>query len=831
MKKTIIILSLVLASLPYTIKCNIVQESKASFNSSVLENAVSSFIYQLPSCPDSLINIGDSNICAGDTVVIIASLVNNKSSLDFGGYISVDDTNLKFYSAEGVSFAFWIKHNWDTASGSPTGIKEFIYDWRDVSWLGLPAHTRYMMTLNNNGHLNWQCEGDSLNSLNNMNYDIASQNQYDNQWINITATINTDSSCLYVNGMPVSTSYYTVQADSFSLYPGGDKEIGGNSGILGYNTDALIDEFQVWTKALSQSEIQQYMAYLPAGNETDLFAYWDFNENTGDTVFDNTANNFKGVITNLTWSNDIPIPSPNTFIWSTGDSTNTIIVNPFQSTTYSVTVSDGITICSDSATIHANPVVGFTPLTDMCLGDAPILLTGGTPTGGTYSGAGINNGIFYPIIAGVGNHAITYIVTDTNSCSNSVIQNISVYPLPSVNFSPLNDVCVDLPPFVLSGGIPAGGSYTGLAISNDTFDPSLAGAGTHTITYSYTNVFGCSNTTTQTIKVNPLPAITFNALPDVCLDNSPITLSAATPSGGVYSGNAVSNGMFDPQTAGTGIHTVTYTYTDMNNCVNTETQTITVNPLPLVNLSLQPEICFNETPLLLTGGNPAGGIYSGPGVFTDYFFPDSAGLGTHLIIYHYIDSNGCGDIAIQSITVNPMPQTSPITGQDVVLQYDTALYSVSQSVGSTFNWMISNGNILSGQSSNAVWIQWGTYGTGTITVVETNQDSCSGDTGILNVSIGNAGIYSPEKIAEIEIYPNPSDGICLVHISNLNNTPISLQIVDQVGRIHYHKDYDATYSKTFEEILNFSGFANGIYFLRLKMNKQVIIRKIVINTF
>jgi len=49
-------------------------------------------------------------------------------------------------------------------------------------------------------------------------------------------------------------------------------------------------------------------------------------------------------------------------------------------------------------------------------------------------------------------------------------------------------------------GTPAGGTYSGNGVSNGNFDPSLAGVGTHTITY---NVAGCS--TTIDVIVSPIP--------------------------------------------------------------------------------------------------------------------------------------------------------------------------------------------------------------------------------------------------------------------------------------------------------------------------------------
>jgi len=67
------------------------------------------------------------------------------------------------------------------------------------------------------------------------------------------------------------------------------------------------------------------------------------------------------------------------------------------------------TLCNDSiTTINAQP----------------FKLKGGIPLGGTYSGAGVTNGIFYPAIAGVGNHQINYTYTNAALCSASAIVTI-----------------------------------------------------------------------------------------------------------------------------------------------------------------------------------------------------------------------------------------------------------------------------------------------------------------------------------------------------------------------------------------------------------------------
>jgi hypothetical protein len=52
-------------------------------------------------------------------------------------------------------------------------------------------------------------------------------------------------------------------------------------------------------------------------------------------------------------------------------------------------------------------------------------------------------------------------------------------------------------------------------------------------------------------------------------------------------------------------------------------------------------ICIDALPIILRGGNPEGGTYTGDGVIQNVFFPDFAGLGTHQIAYFLTNDLGC----------------------------------------------------------------------------------------------------------------------------------------------------------------------------------------------
>ena len=79
--------------------------------------------------------------------------------------------------------------------------------------------------------------------------------------------------------------------------------------------------------------------------------------------------------------------------------------------------------------------------------------------------------------------------------------------LPDVSVMLPAFVALSTPPFELTGGLPIGGEYTGPGVSNGIFDPSVAGLGMHTITYTYEDENYCSNSAIDSIGVTEFTGI------------------------------------------------------------------------------------------------------------------------------------------------------------------------------------------------------------------------------------------------------------------------------------------------------------------------------------
>ena len=314
-----------------------------------------------------------------------------------------------------------------------------------------------------------------------------------------------------------------------------------------------------------------------------------------------------------------------------------------------------------STSIEVLPVetVTFDAGDDLCVNGSAITLTG-SPSGGTFSGLGVSGNTFDPSSAGIGIHTLTYTYLGGNGCAVEVTDDIEVFALPTLTFNAGPDVCVDDGPVSLFAS-PSSGTFSGTGITGTTFDPSVAGVGIHTITYTYTDGDGCSNTTSDDIVVQGLPNVSFELFQDMACEGDPsIALSGGSPSGGTYSGTAVSGTLFSVATVIPGDYTITYTFTDDNGCTNSADDIITVNPLPAVTLDLgTTTLCANDAPIVLSGGMPAGGTYGGLAVSGNAFDPGQVAPGISEVTYTFVDANGCANIATDNITIESIPEIFP----------------------------------------------------------------------------------------------------------------------------------------------------------------------------
>jgi hypothetical protein len=90
-----------------------------------------------------------------------------------------------------------------------------------------------------------------------------------------------------------------------------------------------------------------------------------------------------------------------------------------------------------SVTVNPPPTVTLTAFANPICSNSAITLSGGSPSGGTYSGTGVTGNQFNAAIAGVGTHTITYTFGTGSGCLRSDSKIVTVISGPKINsFSP-----------------------------------------------------------------------------------------------------------------------------------------------------------------------------------------------------------------------------------------------------------------------------------------------------------------------------------------------------------------------------------------------------------
>ena len=406
--------------------------------------------------------------------------------------------------------------------------------------------------------------------------------------------------------------------------------------------------------------------------------------------------------------------------------------------TYTYTDANNCTNTAvSSITVNTTPTVTLSSMNALCSGATAITLTNGSPSGGTYSGTGVSGNTFNPATSGAGTFTINYSYTSANGCSGSASNSITVNAAPAVSFSAPAAVCQNSSPVTLTGGSPAGGSYSGSNVNAGVFTPATAG--NNTITYSLTDANGCTGTAAAVMTVYALPTVSAGTYQPMCSNSSPIILSGGTPSGGTYNGQGVSGTTFTPSSVSGGSSAITYSFTDNHQCTASATTNITVNTAPTVTLSAIPSQCQNGTPLTLTQGSPSGGVYSGTGVSANTFNPSVSGTGAFSITYTYTDSHNCSNSANSMVFVNTNPTVAQSSFPASCANSGMVTLTGGSPTGGTYA-----GNGASGTQFNTS-VGQGFYN---LTYTYTNSNGCSGTaSAIMTVNPSPAVNLGPDSLA------------------------------------------------------------------------------------
>jgi gliding motility-associated-like protein len=241
-------------------------------------------------------------------------------------------------------------------------------------------------------------------------------------------------------------------------------------------------------------------------------------------------------------------------------------------------------------------------------------------------------------------------ITSTESCTADACQ-----PIPFTFDNLLSEYCSDEAPFLLVAS-PAGGTFSGPGVSNDTLYPGML-SGTSFVFYDYFEASTmCDYRDSMEITVfEPLDSV------DITCSNitvNDITFSWNDVGADAYQIELLVDNVPQPTVTSTNLDTVLTGLADETEVMITVTplgsppcgngpassETCTTDPCPPTSLSsdfLADEYCSDTSGIDLPDLYP-GGIYAGPGVNGTQFDPDGVGMASAIISFSYTDTmTGC----------------------------------------------------------------------------------------------------------------------------------------------------------------------------------------------
>jgi hypothetical protein len=334
------------------------------------------------------------------------------------------------------------------------------------------------------------------------------------------------------------------------------------------------------------------------------------------------------------------------------------------------------TTCSYLQTVTVNALPAAPAITpagniSICNGDS-VVLTSDVASSYLWSENSTTQAIS---VNTAGSYEVT--ITDSNGCnatSSPVIVTVNPSPSPTITAGGPTTFC--------SGGsvtlsCSAASSYlwTGMQTTNSI---AVTASGNYTVTVTDAN--GCTGVSSPvTVTVNSPPVVSFSNLAGgYCLSNPPASL-AGSPSGGTFSGPGITGNSFNPSAAGTGTHTIMYTFTDANGCSGSQSHSTTVTQNAFVDLGADTIICTTAT-LTLDPGNfsaytwqdnsttqtfTVNGNILGPGNYTFYVqVTDANGCaGTDTVHVNVSVCTGIAGLNAPQLTVSPNPSSGDVTLQ------------------------------------------------------------------------------------------------------------------------------------------------------------------------
>jgi PKD repeat protein len=402
-------------------------------------------------------------------------------------------------------------------------------------------------------------------------------------------------------------------------------------------------------------------------------------------------------------------------------------------------------------------------------------------------------------------YTVKLVATSNNNCKDSISKSITVNPQPSAIITTIGntDFCANKN-VILKANQAASQTYSWL--KNDSLIPQnndsillVSTGGTYQLVIK--NIFNCIDTSTKTtVTVNPLPVANFTINnPEQCLSNN---LFSFIDSSSIATGTLTRKwdfGSSDFDTSSLKLPTRVYANANTykvklisisnNNCLDSMTKTVIVNPQPKAGFTINNDSqCVNNNSFIFTDTtknnsnvwNTGKGNYQTTNVATQTY----TNVGNYTIIQVVKSDKNCLDTISKTITVLPKITIGNILGNmNPTSTINPYSYSVLNQANVTYNWTATNGTIQSGQGTNVVSVVWASKGLGSINAKITNANNCT-DTANLAVNITTVGVnnFAINNFSQIHFKPNPFSTNLEINFTSATKEKTRLIITDAIGK-------------------------------------------------
>jgi len=483
-----------------------------------------------------------------------------------------------------------------------------------------------------------------------------------------------------------------------------------------------------------------------------------------------------------------------------------------------------------------NPVLSFTEATaGVCATQYTFTSIRSIPTGSISSivwefGDGTTSAAGNPVhnYSAAGTYTVKLKAISSRGCVDSVMRAITIFPFPTIAFTPPSNCVNTLVQFVNTSTIGVGAitGYTwtlGNGPTSNLINPTntYGANGVYTITLVGTSNLGCTASLTKTLGIFPNPTISLVASP-LC-DVNGTAFSAITSNTTISGTLAVFNWDFGDGGTSTlanplhiyntpGAYTVSLTALSVHNCSATSNNTFIISPSPTVAFATtsvnacSPNFTFTNNSAIASGPISYtwsfGGTNTTTAVSPSYTFPT---IGSYTVRLIGRSIMGCLDTAIQYISVFPYP----VINFSVPSSCENAVFTVSTTAvsGSVTSYAWDFGDPVSGVNNTSV-LQSPThfYNTTNVYTIQLNivsNQNC-------------ASSYS----TQITVFPNP---VAIFSYSTVNNctlpyTYLNTSSVSSIGASvlsGYKWNFGAAGTSTLANPGTISFPANGSYSVSL----------------